>query len=93
MAKTMQITMQQLANSHDETICLGMIQKHGMAKANTWLTQRQEERAIAERLANARELFIKHCIPRANALRFVDGMTIPCVVRSCRGDRKGRRRR
>lgn len=55
--------------------------------------QRQEELARAERLTNARELFVKHCIPRANALRFVDGMVIPCVVRSCRGDRKGRRRR
>lgn len=51
------------------------------------------ERALAERLDDARELFVKHCIPRANALRFVDGMVIPCVVRSCRGDRKGRRRR
>lgn len=91
MAKS--ITMQQLANSHDETIYLGMIQKHGMAKANAWLEQRREERALAERLTSARELFVKHCIPRANALRFVNGMAIPCVVRSCRGDRKGRRRR
>ena len=82
-------TMQQQTNNVDKNERLQMDDKRRIAE----FERRQDELARAARLADARELFVKHCMPRANALRFVDGMAIPCVVRTCRGDREGRRRR